>query len=79
MSDYEKYQLEWMISNGYSLRGLMEELAKLQCDDPEDHEQTSTPVSELFAQWESDVGFGSEIWACEEEWAECEGIEKFQP
>ena len=36
MSDYEKFQLQWMIDHGHSLRELMEELQSLQYDDPED-------------------------------------------
>lgn len=73
MSDYQKYQLEWMISHGFSLQNLIAELTQLQYDDPEDSDMISTPVSELFNKWETDIGFGSEIWACENEWNECEG------
>ncbi|MDO5547469.1 MAG: hypothetical protein Q4F79_03190 [Eubacteriales bacterium] len=72
MSEYQKYQLEWMISHGFSLQDLMEELTKLQYDDPEDSDMISTPVSELFNEWETDIGFDSEIWACENEWNEYE-------
>lgn len=43
MSDYEKFQLQWMIDHGHSLRELMEELQSLQYDDPEDSDQISTP------------------------------------
>ena len=75
MSEYEKYQLQWMISHGYSLRALIAELTEMQFGDPEDEDRISTPVSVLFDEWVSDVGFGSEIWACEAEWRECEGAE----
>ncbi len=34
MSDYETFQLQWMIDHGHSLRELMEELQSLQYDDP---------------------------------------------
>lgn len=73
MSDYEKFQLQWMIDHGHSLRELMEELQSLQYDDPEDSDRISTPITELFAEWEADRGFGSEIWPCEEEYEDCEG------
>ena len=73
MSDYEKFQLQWMIDHGHSLRELMEELQSLQYDDPEDSDQISTPITELFERWEQDRGFGSEIWPCEAEYEGCEG------
>ena len=72
MTDYQKYQLQWMIDHGYGLNDLMQELRALQYDDPEDSDRISTPTTELFCEWESDRGFGSEIWACEEEWKNCE-------
>lgn len=68
ITPYEKYQLQWMIDHGYSLRDLMNALADFQYDDPEDSDHISTPVNELFYQWVDDVGFGSEVWACEQEW-----------
>ena len=68
MTDYQKYQLRWMIDHDYSLYDLLSELTRLQYDDPEDSARISSPVSELFDEWEADYGFGSEIWACEEEW-----------
>lgn len=48
MSDYEKFQLQWMLDHGHSLRELMEELQSLQYDDPEDSDRISTPIQELF-------------------------------
>lgn len=75
MSEYEKYQLQWMIAHDHSLRSLIAELTEMQFSDPEDSDRISTPVSELFDEWVSDVGFGSEIWVCEAEWRECEGAE----
>lgn len=73
MIGYQKYQLQWMIDHGYSLQDLMRELTDLQFGDPEDSDQISTPISDLFDEWEADIGFGSEIWACEAEWKGCEG------
>ena len=72
MTDYKKYQLQWMIDHGYSLQDLMRGLTEFQYDDPEDSDRISTPISELFNEWEFDRGFGSEIWACEGEWREVE-------
>ena len=77
MSDYEKFQLQWMIDHGHSLRELMEELQSLQYDDPEDSDQISTPITELFERWEQDRGFGSEIWPCEAEYESREKVERY--
>lgn len=77
MNDYEKFQLKWMIDHDHSLRELMEELQSLQYEDPEDSDRISTPVTELFAEWEADRGFGSEIWPCEAEYESCEKIEQY--
>lgn len=38
MSEYKKYQLQWMISHGYSLRALIAELTEMQFGDPEDED-----------------------------------------
>ena len=63
MSEYERYQLQWMIAHDHSLQDLIVELTEMQFSDPEDDDRISTPVSELFDEWVADVGFGSEIWA----------------
>lgn len=60
MTDYQKYQLRWMIDHDYSLYDLLSELTRLQYDDPEDSDRISSPVSELFDEWEADYGFGSD-------------------
>ncbi len=73
MTNYEKYQLLWMLDHGHSLDELVRELHEMQCEDPEDSDRTSTPISELFSEWEQDRGFGGELWACEAEWEENEG------
>lgn len=73
MSDYEKYQLRWMLEHGYSIKDLIDALTAYQHYDTENACRISTPVNELFAEWEQNMGFGSEIWACEAEWWECEG------
>lgn len=72
MTKYQKYQLKWMIDHDYSLDDLVDTLTELQYSDPEDIDQISTPVSDLFDQFVNDVGFDSEIWACEDEWEMCD-------
>lgn len=60
-----------------SLRELMEELQSLQYEDPEDSDRISTPITELFAEWEAERGFGSEIWPCEVEYESREKVERY--
>lgn len=73
LTPYERYQLQWMQEHGHSIEELMDELTELQYSDPEDSDQITNPVFETFKQWEQDCGFGSEIWACYEEWSTTEG------
>lgn len=70
MTNYEKFQLQWMIDHNYSLSDLIKELKNYQYDDPDDS------ITELFKNWEQDRGFGSEIWPCEAEYEECEALEE---
>lgn len=77
MSDYETFQLQWMIDREHSLRELMEELQSLQYEDPEDSDRISTPITELFAEWEAERGFGSEIWPCEAEYESRGKVERY--
>ncbi len=67
MTDYQKYQLQWMIDHDHSLDELISELVKCEKDrQPEDN------IQNLYESWVHDCGFGSEIWACEEEWEDAE-------
>ena len=77
MNDYEKFQLKWMIDHDHSLRELMEELKSLQYEDPEDSDRISTPITELFQEFEADRGFGSEIWPCEEEYEKGDKVNRY--
>lgn len=63
MSEYEKYQLQWMIDHGHSLKELIDELDLCQ----KDWDKYAT-VSDVFAAWENVIGFNGELWACEGEW-----------
>lgn len=60
MNAYEKFQLDWMKSHGYSILDLIQEL-----DDYREDETTS--IVELFNNWERDRGFDGSIWPCLEE------------
>ena len=60
-----------MIKHNYSLNDLIRELQDMQYEDPEDSDRISTPITELFEDWENDRGFEDEIWACKEEFKDC--------
>lgn len=62
---YEEYRLRWMIDHGKGIGDLIESL-----DDFAREGAWDMGVSELFDTWERDCGFGSEIWACEDEYRE---------
>lgn len=67
LTNYQKYQLQWMIEHEHSLDDLISALENHQ------KETSGLTVSELFEEWENDIGFtGSEIWACEDEWKDNE-------
>ena len=69
---HEMYKLWWMVEHGHTLTELMQELKEVQYFDPDDTCQISTPVDELFLQWEEEYGFGGELWPCLGEFLENE-------
>lgn len=64
MTDYEKYQLEWMIEHNYSLKDLIKALKGIQYLDPENPNMISATITEIFAKWERD----NEVYTAEDEW-----------
>lgn len=68
LTDYERYQLEWMIDHGHSLGELMSSISLLQKDYEVAADYNKT-VEELFDIWGRDSGFGGEIFVSEEEYA----------
>lgn len=58
LTDYERYQLEWMIDHGHSLDELMENLTYYQ-NELESTRGVNLTVSEMFDAWTSDRGFAS--------------------
>lgn len=69
---HEFFKLWWMLTHGYTLSDLIRELKEFQYADPEDSDRISTPVSDIFQEWEADAGFGGEIWPCLSEFLDCE-------
>lgn len=69
LKGYERYQLEWMIEHGYSLRNLMEKIAVIINDELCVEENAQVFINEAFDILENETGFvESEIWACKDEW-----------
>lgn len=69
MTNYEKYQLQWLIDHNHSLTELIQEL--------EDYINQASPdikihVLKAFKDWELNTGFNSEIYVCEEEYYDTE-------
>lgn len=58
LTDYERYQLEWMIDHGHSLDELMENLTYYQ-NELESTRGVNLTVSDVFDAWTSDRGFVS--------------------
>lgn len=69
MTSYQKYKLQWLIDHNYSLDDLIQEL-----EDYINQESSNIKInlSKVFEEWESDIGFNSEIYACEEEFNDAE-------
>ena len=60
---YQRYQLDWMISHGHSL----EELLNIMDDIWDDEYPSGHGPSSCFEDFESDTGFGGELYVCYEE------------
>ena len=62
-TDYERYQLEWMIEHGHSLKEFMQGLDLVDRDGIDS-------LEEAYAIWENDYGFGGEVFSNEREFKE---------
>lgn len=69
MTPYQKYQLQWLIDHNHSLTDLIQELEDYINQDSPD---IKIHILKAFKDWESDTGFNSEIYACEEEFNDAE-------
>lgn len=68
-TDYQNYQLQWMQDHAHSLDDLIMSLEEYRKD------TFGLTLPELFHEWEHNQGFNSEIWACENEFNDCEAQE----
>jgi len=69
MTPYQKYKLQWLIDHNYSLNDLIQALEDYINQESSD---IKINLSKAFEEWESDSGFNSEIYACEEEFNDAE-------
>lgn len=63
LTDYERYQLEWMIEHGHSLKEFVQVLDLVDLDGIDG-------LEDAYAIWEQDYGFGGEIFSNEREFNE---------
>lgn len=69
---HEMFKLLWMIEHGKTIGDLLTALQEMQFEDPDDPLRAATPITELYEEWEKDVGFGGSIWPCPAEFEEAE-------
>lgn len=72
MTNYEKYKLQWLIEHNYSLTDLIQELEDYINEEFWLSSDPKINLSKAFQEWESNIGFKSEIYACEEEFNDAE-------
>lgn len=78
MTNYKKYQLQWLIDHNHSLKEFIQKLEEYLNEFPDSYITSGRKVDLViaFGDWQEDVGFGADIFACEEEYDENEGKEE---
>lgn len=65
---YELYQLEWMMSHGYSLMDIMKSMSKCPNDnritDDEENGGMKADIPGIFRDWEFESGLDGTCWVC---------------
>lgn len=65
MTDYQKYQLEWMLDHNYSLEDLVNKLQEIQENinlNPSNESQLQT-IKYIFSEFENTGFTGAALWA----------------
>lgn len=70
MTNYEQYQLQWLIDHNHSLTDLIQELEDYLNQGLTD---IKINLTQAFKEWELNSGFNSEIYVCEEEYNDGDG------
>jgi len=73
---YERYKLDWMMRSGYSLSDVVRSLAKLISSMESDDDAREVDLLSVFEDWEAEIGFGGEIYACPDEFLDAEYLDK---
>ncbi len=76
---YEAYQLDWMLSQGYSLNDYLKVLAEAEASfEPDEYpEGTAEDIAkDIHQRFEEDFGFGGSLWVCFEEFLGAEFLDK---
>lgn len=71
MTEYEKYQLKWMIDNGYSIRDMITRIGKVAWEELTNDGGLSYDkiIDEAFEIFEEEQGFeNGQIWDSEDKW-----------
>jgi hypothetical protein len=72
MTNYEKYQLQWLIDHNHSLTELIQELEDYINQEFWLSSDPKINLSKAFKEWEFNTGLNSEIYVCEEEYYDTE-------
>lgn len=77
LKGYEKYQLEWLISHGYSLDDLIDNLQEVfEMLQAEKEDNEVIDIRETYEVWHDSFGFEQNIFASKEEWKDNENDNK---
>lgn len=66
---YEKYKLDWMLRQSYTINDLIASLHAYQ-------EDVFSPLPDLFGEWETEAGFDGCLWVCFEEFLGAEYLDE---
>lgn len=75
-SIYEFYKLDWMASHNHTLEELFEQIKEIIVEKSHDNTDAVDLVEDSFMSFEIDKGFGGELWACYDEFLECEYLDE---
>lgn len=75
MTDYERYQLQWMLINNISIKDLIKSFGEYSLEQPI---CDNLDPLKTFDRWEQDRGINGALWVCEEEARQQGDIEAYQ-
>lgn len=72
---YKLYQLDWMQREGYGIENIIKEIENQSLVNKAFDFSDDASIFGIFKQWESDNGFGGELYACYKEFLNTEYLE----